>query len=216
MIRLLEAKGVRVFSLAENTASVDAYSFWRDDKPYMFLNNFKTPEHSIMDAAHELGHLVLHKHAGTQPRTELSRHAEREAQQFASAFLMPLNDLKARVPRRVTVANILQAKERWRVAAMALAYRLHAIGHLTEWQYKSICIELGRRGFRAREPNGIEREISTVWQKVLTQLWVERTTKEEIAESINIPLDELESLIWGLTSSPHQPDNKHSPLHIVK
>ena len=216
MIRLLEAKGVRVFSLSEKTASVDAYSFWKDDKPYMFLNNFKTPEHSVMDAAHELGHLVLHKHGGTQPSTELSRPAEREANQFASAFLMPLNDLKARVPRRVTVANLLKAKERWRVSAMALAYRLHAIGHLTDWQYKSVCIELGRRGFRAGELDGIERETSAVWQKVLTQLWVERTTKEEIAVSANIPLDELESLIWGLTGSPHQPDNKHSSLSIVK
>ena len=99
---------------------------------------------------------------------------------------------------------------------MALAYRLHAIGHLTDWQYKSVCIELGRRGFRAGEPDGIERETSAIWQKVLTQLWVERTTKEEIAESLNIPLDELESLIWGLTGSLHQPHNKHSSLHIVK
>ena len=99
MIRLLEAKGVRVFSLSENTASVDAYSFWRDDKPYIFLNNFKTPEHSVMDAAHELGHLVMHKHAwNTAEYRTHSRPAEREANQFASAFLMPLNDLKARVP----------------------------------------------------------------------------------------------------------------------
>jgi Zn-dependent peptidase ImmA (M78 family)/DNA-binding XRE family transcriptional regulator len=216
MIRLLEAKGVRVFSLSEHTASVDAYSFWRDDKPYIFLNNFKTPERSIMDAAHELGHLVLHKHAGTQPNTKQSRPAEREANEFASAFLMPLNDLKARVSRRVTVANILKAKERWRVAALALAYRLHAIGHLSEWQYKSTCIELGRRGFRTGEPNGIERETSAIWQKVLALLWAERTTKEGIAESLNIPLDEFESLIWGLTSSPRQPDNKHNSLHIVK
>jgi Zn-dependent peptidase ImmA (M78 family)/DNA-binding XRE family transcriptional regulator len=216
MIRLLEAKGIRVFSLSENTACVDAYSFWRDDKPYIFLNNFKTPEHSIMDAAHELGHLVLHKHAGTQPSTELSRPAEREAQQFASAFLMPLNDLKARIPRRITVANILQAKQRWRTAAIALTYRLYAIGHLSEWQYKSACIELGRRGFRAGEPSGVERETSAIWQKVLTQLWIEGTTKEAIAESLNLPLDEFESLIWGLTGAPQLPDNKYTSLYIVK
>jgi Zn-dependent peptidase ImmA (M78 family) len=215
MIRLLEAKGVRVFSLSENTATVDAYSFWRDEKPYIFLNNFKTPEHSVMDAAHELGHLVLHKHAGTQPNTDLSRHAEREANQFASAFLMPLNDVKARISRPVTLATILNMKARWRVSAMALAYRLHAIEHLSEWQYKSAIIELGRRGYRTGEPNGIERESSAVWQKILTQLWAERITKEKIAESLNLPLDELESLIWGLTGSPTQP-NEGGSLHIVK
>jgi len=33
MIKLLESKGVRVFSLAENTKSVDAFSCWRNDIP---------------------------------------------------------------------------------------------------------------------------------------------------------------------------------------
>lgn len=215
MVHLLEAKGVRVFSLSENTASVDAFSFWRDDKPFVFLNNFKTAEHSITDAAHELGHLVLHRHGGTHP----SRSAEREANQFASAFLMPLNDVKATVPKFVTVSTVIKMKERWRVSAMAMAYRLHAISHITDWQYKSICIELGRRGFRTGEPGGIEREISAVWRKVLTQLWSERTTKEEIAASLNIPLDELESIIWGLTGANNSHpnlDKMPQSLHVVK
>ncbi len=62
LLSLLEAKGVRLFSLSENTASVNAFSFWRDNKPYIFLNNFKTAESSIFDSVHELGHLVMHKH----------------------------------------------------------------------------------------------------------------------------------------------------------
>jgi hypothetical protein len=36
MIKLLESKGVRVFSLAENTKTVDAFSCWRNDVPYVF------------------------------------------------------------------------------------------------------------------------------------------------------------------------------------
>jgi Zn-dependent peptidase ImmA (M78 family)/DNA-binding XRE family transcriptional regulator len=214
MIHLLEAKGVRVFSLSENTVSVDAFSFWKDDKPFVFLNNFKTAEHSITDAAHELGHLVLHRHGGTYP----SRPAEREANQFASAFLMPLNDVRANVPRFTSVSTILKVKKRWRVSAMAMAYRLHTIGHITDWQYKSICIELGRRGFRHGEPDGIERETSAVWRKVLTQLWSERTTKEEIAANLRIPLDELESVLWGLMDPNRYPalDKAHESLHVVK
>lgn len=217
MIRLLETKGIRVFSLSENTASVDAFSFWRDEKPYVFLNNFKTAEHSIWDSAHELGHLVLHRHAGTQPNTNLSRNAEREANRFASAFLMPRNDVRARVGRPVNVKTILKAKERWRVSAMAMAYRLRSLEHLTEWQYKSICIELGRLGYRNSEPNGIERETSAIWQKVLTQLWSERTTQKEMAADLKLPQDELESLIWGLTGVDNSPKN-NSPtnLQIIK
>lgn len=203
MLGLLEVNGVRIFSLAENTASVDAFSFWRDERPFVFLNNFKTAERSIFDSAHELGHLVLHRHAGTQP----SRIAEREADAFASAFLMPARDVRSRLRRLITVDDVINAKRRWRVSAMAMAFRLRSLRLLTEWQYKSICIDLGRRGYRSGEPDGLEREKSRVWQKVLAQLWSERRTKSDITESLHIPLDELESLIWDLAGPAIRPDN---------
>lgn len=207
VIGLLETQGVRVFSLSENTKTVDAFSFWRDEKPYVFLNNFKTAEHSLFDSVHELGHLVLHQHAGPQ---EQSRAAEREANAFASAFLMPANDVKARAPRFIDTNVVIKMKSRWRVSAMAMAYRLHALGRLTEWQYKSICIELGKRGYRSGEPDGIERETSIVWRKVLAQLWQDRTTKNDVAAELKIPLDELEGLIWGVASAAVSPPGKRS------
>jgi Zn-dependent peptidase ImmA (M78 family)/transcriptional regulator with XRE-family HTH domain len=213
MLALLETHGVRLFSLAENTAAVNAFSFWRDNKPFVFLNNFKTAESSIFDAAHELGHLVMHKHGDPKE----TRSAEREADRFASAFLMPEKDIKARVPRRITVDIVLKAKMRWRVSAMAMAYRLNDLGLLSEWQYKSICIELGKRGYRSAEPVGIERETSIVWRKVLSQLWSERTTKNDIADSLHLPLDELEGLIWNLAGPEQRPARRaEAELRLVK
>ena len=41
MVHLLEAKGVRLFSMAENTMAVDAFSVWRRETPYVFLNTMK-------------------------------------------------------------------------------------------------------------------------------------------------------------------------------
>jgi Zn-dependent peptidase ImmA (M78 family) len=201
LLALLETNGIRILSLSENTASVNAFSFWRDSKPYVFLNNFKTAESSIFDAAHELGHLVMHKHGDPKE----TRSAEREADRFASAFLMPSRDVKARISRMVTIDAILKAKFRWRVSAMAMAYRLSTLRLVSDWQYKSICIELGKRGYRLGEPQGIERETSLVWQKVLTQLWSERTTKNDIAVSLHLPLDELEGLIWNLAGVDQRP-----------
>jgi len=211
MIGLLEFHGVRVFSLSEQTATVDAFSFWRDETPYVFLNTYKTAEHSIFDAAHELCHLVAHRHAGVQR----SRVPEREANAFASAFLMPSADVRARMPGFITIDLIIQAKKRWRVSAMAMAYRLHKLGLLTDWRYKSACIELGRRGYRSGEPDGIDRETSTIWKKVLSQLWAERTTKDEIARQLRLPSDEVESLIWGLTGTADRP-SKNSSDRILR
>jgi len=205
LLGLLETKGVRVFSLSENTASVNAFSFWRDHKPFIFLNNFKTAESSIFDAAHELGHLIMHKHGDPKG----NRSSEREADRFASAFLLPERDVKASINRRITVSSVIGEKKRWRVSAMALAYRLNALGLLSTWQYKSVCIELGKRGYRSSEPDGIQRETSMVWRKILSQLWTERTTKNDIASDLHLPLDELEGLIWNLTGQA-QPPNEHA------
>lgn len=210
MVGLLETHGVRVFSLSENTASVDAFSFWRDDKPFVFLNNFKTAERSILDAAHELGHLVMHRHAGPNPdRVENDdRATEREANAFASAFLMPANDVRSRMPRFIDADAVIKLKARWRVSAMAMSYRLHQLNVISDWQYKTLCIELGKRGYRSSEPVGIERETSLVWKKVLSQLWTERISKNEIARQLLIPLDELEGLIWELSGERRVPTGK--------
>jgi Zn-dependent peptidase ImmA (M78 family) len=202
LIALLETRGVRIFSLSENTASVNAFSFWRDGKPFIFLNNFKTAESSNFDLAHELGHLTMHMHG--EPKG--SRSVEREANHFASAFLMPARDVSSRVPRPVTVNVVLAAKARWRVSAMAMVYRLNALRLVSDWQYKSLCIELGRRGYRTNEPVGIERETSPIWKKVLTQLWAERVTKEQIANDLKLPMNELEGLIWNLAAVTQRPD----------
>ena len=212
LLGLLETHGVRIFSLSENTASVNAFSFWRDDKPYVFLNNFKTAESSIFDTAHELAHLCMHKHGDPKE----GRSSEREANQFASAFLMPANDVMARIPYAVSINLILKAKQRWRVSAMAMAYRLNTLGRLSDWQYKSICIELGKLGYRSGEPIGIERETSIVWKKVLAQLWAERLTKNDIADNLHLPLDELEGLIWNLAGPDQRPQAAELGLRLIE
>jgi Zn-dependent peptidase ImmA (M78 family)/DNA-binding XRE family transcriptional regulator len=195
MVHLLESKGMRVFSLSENTRTVDAFSLWRSDRPFVFLNMMKTPEHSRFDAAHELGHLVLHKHGGPK-----GRKAEEQANLFASSFLMPAGDVMAAAPRIHNIHQVVEAKKRWKVSALALIYRLYKVGVLSPWQYRMFCIQASDLGYRKAEPFGIVREQSVIWQKVLTALWKERVTKEEIARAIHVPSREIENLLFGLAN----------------
>jgi Zn-dependent peptidase ImmA (M78 family) len=60
MIHLLEAHGVRVFSLASECAAVGTFSTHRGGCPLVLLNVGKSGERIRFDSAHELGHLVLH------------------------------------------------------------------------------------------------------------------------------------------------------------
>jgi Zn-dependent peptidase ImmA (M78 family)/DNA-binding XRE family transcriptional regulator len=202
MIKLLESKGVRVFSLAENTKNVDAFSCWRNDVPYVFLNTFKSAERSRLDAAHELAHLILHKHGG--PRQ--GRDAEVEANSFASSFLMPKADVKSRLPFVGRLDEMVVAKKRWGVSTAALAYRLHKLGILSDWQYRMFCIQINQRGYRNEEPNGLPREVSVVWKKVFTELWSDRVSKSQIATDLHLPPDELENLVFGLTGEITPPE----------
>lgn len=190
--KLLEAKGVRVFSLNEDTKNVDAFSCWRDDQPYVFLNTFKSTERSRFDAAHELGHLIMHRHGAPQE----SRQAEAEADQFASHFLMPHDDVSSRIRYVTSLDDLIHAKKRWGVSVAALTYRLHKMGVLSEWQNRSFNIEMSSRGYRRNEPEGLPPETSAVWPQILSNLWNERLTRDHIAEALNLPAEELSGLLF--------------------
>lgn len=202
LLKLYESKGIRVLSLSENTPNVDAYSFWHDDRPYMFLNQRKTAERSNFDSAHELAHLVLHFHADGE--TSAKDDLETQADQFASAFLMPEADIRSSVGHIYSASQVIKAKGRWKVSAMALARRFFDLGLLSEWSHRSIIIELGKRGFRSGEPIGVDREKSTVLDKVLTTLWSKGITKNSIANDLNVPLEEVETLIFDLAGDLHE------------
>ena len=194
LLDLLEAHGVRIFSLSEETRHLDAYSFWRNDRPYIFLNTLKTAERTRFDAAHELGHLVMHRHTGSS-----HVNAESEADSFASAFLMPPDDLRAELPRVRGLAELIQKKRRWGVSAAALAYTLHKMGKISDWHYRSYCIELGKNG-RDEEPNPMKRETSQVWSKVLTDLWSQGISISRLAVKLAIPEHEINSLLFGIAA----------------
>lgn len=211
MVRLLEAHGVRVFSLAENTKNVDAFSCWRDETPFVFLNTFKSTEHSRFDAAHELGHLVMHKHGGPHA----GREAEVEANRFASAFLMPAPDVIGRIRRVTGLADLVLAKQRWGVSVAALAYRVHKLGIVTDWNYRGLCIEMNQVGYRTNEPQGLPPERSLVWQKVFAELWSERVTRDDIASQLSIPTAELDNLVFGLTGQNSSSKPQARSLRLV-
>jgi Zn-dependent peptidase ImmA (M78 family) len=209
IVHLLEVSGVRVFSLPVDSRSVDAFSLWHGGKPFVFLNTKKTAEHSRFDAAHELGHLTLHTHG--IPR---SRETELEADRFASAFLMPRGGVFGRTPpaSTITVKTIHKHKKYWGVSALALVHRLHKLGIIKEWQYRTMCIELSAAGYRKREDE-IARDTSQVFDKVFKTLRAEGVTRGAIARDLSITSAELDALLVGLVIASlanTQPDNQRA------
>jgi len=224
MIHLLEAKGVRVFSLVEKTLDMDAFSFWMDDHPYVFLNTRKSVERSRFDAAHELGHILLHKHGATP----MGKEAESQANRFASAFLMPQGSVIAKASNVSSINSIITVKSYWKVAASALIRRMKDLCLLTEWNYRSFIIELSKRGYLKDEPNPLLcRETSKILPMIFQSLRKEGIKKEDIAREIGVFVDDIDALIFNLsfiglhggakeTRLSHGPDKKNQYLRLVK
>lgn len=205
MIHLLESKGVRIFSLTEETRHFDAFCTWhRDQVPFVFLNTVTSAERSRFDAAHELGHLVRDVHnMPLQPKTDGAKagHNDIEAQanEFAAAFLMPKESVIAKRPSAFTIEHLIPLKHHWKVSLVAVARRYKSLGLISEWGYRSLCIEIARRGFRTTEPLPIERENSLLLKQVLGHLKERGMGRADIARQLHISTDEIHALTFGLT-----------------
>lgn len=191
---LLESKGIRVFSLTNDAQDVDACCRWTSERPFIFLNISKTAERCRFDLAHELGHLVMHKHGIVE-----GIHVEQEANAFASAFLMPRRSLLADPIRSPSLKSIVAKKGIWHVSAAALTYRYHKLGIITDWNATSIYKQLAQRG-KNNEPNPLPHETSLLLDKVFQALAEEQFQLNDLAENLSLNLEEINNLTFHLAS----------------
>ena len=89
-------------------------------------------------------------------------------------------------------------KKIWNVSAMALAYRLHKAGILTEWVYRSFCIDLASMGARTTEPDPSPRETSQVLQKVLGYARDQGKSLGAIANELCVSVNDLNPILFGM------------------
>lgn len=197
MIHLLEAKGVRIYSLAIEAREIDAFSVWHGETPFIFLNTFKSAERMRFDACHELAHLVRDRHSmlhGGAHEPEM----EREANAFASAMLMPREDVVARKPPMVTLPHLMRLKHYWGVSLAALAFRMNSLGLLTEWGYRTLCVDISRKGYRTTEPEPMRAESSQMLAKVFAALRVEGVRPAHIARDLSLSVEDVNALTFML------------------
>lgn len=194
MVHLLESKGVRVVALAHDYKDIDAFCFYRDSVPFVFVNTTKSAERQRFDAAHELAHLVLHDERDMV--TADSKQREAEANAFAAAFLMPASGLYGQIMNSASLDRIFAAKKFWKVSAMALTHRLRELSLLNEWQYRSTVMTLSQAGYRNSEPDGILPEASQLLRKVL--FGPKGVSLSKAADELAVPSRELRALVQGL------------------
>jgi Zn-dependent peptidase ImmA (M78 family) len=148
--KLAEKVGILVVNLAEADDKVDAFSLF-NKHPLIIRNTAKVnPCRQRFDLAHELGHLVMHHGIETG-----CRHTEAQANQFASALLMPRSSFASEFPsmkgKYLNWPALKELKLRWKVSFKALIFRAHTLDLLTADQAKSGFTFLARKGFTKHE-----------------------------------------------------------------
>jgi len=70
---------------------------------------------------------------------------------------------------------------------------------ISDWQYRTLCIEIAKRGFRKYEPREAPRETSYILPSIFGELHEDGISRADVARILTIPRAELEQLMFGLT-----------------
>ena len=109
-------------------------------------------------------------------------------------------DLISAIPFVTSLRQLVKEKKRWGVSVAALAYRLNKSGTLSDWQYRTFCIQINKL-YGKSEPDGLPREVSVLWKKVFRELWKDKSTKDDVAKELCIPSNEIDGLIFNLVGN---------------
>lgn len=201
MVALIERNGGIVIDCDFGTDLLDAMSQRVDGLPVLFFINSNAPADRVRHTlAHELAHMVLHT-------IELKDDDEMEveADNFAGAFLLPADEFRPQM-RRFDLRHLANLKSYWKVSMQALAVRADRLNCITPHQSKMFWIEMGKLGYRKREPNepapehpNILKSMIRFHQKKLGY------SQQEIAALLDLMPDECIKMYGFETVKPDAP-----------
>jgi Zn-dependent peptidase ImmA (M78 family)/DNA-binding XRE family transcriptional regulator len=152
LVHHLEMAGVAVLAVPKPLPIRDAFSAWTTTEvPVIALSPDRPGDRQRWSAAHELGHLVLHRQIRGEART-----LESEADAFAGALLMPKESIRQDMRRPVTLTSLAQLKPKWAVSIAALCMRAHTLGIIDDGQLRYLYAQLSKLGWRKREPEMLD------------------------------------------------------------
>ena len=199
VVRELERHGVAVARLKLGSVAVDAFSTRAGPRPLVLLTDDKSDNYvrSRFDASHELGHLIMHQAA--EPGT---RKMERQAQNFASSFLLPEARAREALPTRLDAygwSRLAEMKRVWGISMSALLYRAYSLGIISPEAHQAAMRYMSARGWRRQEPG--DREMGAPEAPMLVERSMRRAeiqagvSVEEIVHTAHLPLNDMLRLL---------------------
>ena len=224
VVHLLENNGIIVSRFALNSDKLDAFSIMEDgtERPYVIMASDKgSPFRARFDAAHELGHIILHRNVPKQllRDRDVFNVLEDQANLFASTFLLPERSFGL---ERLTsnIKSFVNIKKKWLASIASMIMRAAQLGIISDSQKTSLWIERSRRKWSKVEPFDDEHEVelpslvSKSFQMIVSEGLV---SKEQILSDLAMNQEDFEAMT-GLEGflSENGADNIHEPVPTLK
>ncbi|MEQ8966440.1 MAG: XRE family transcriptional regulator [Azospirillaceae bacterium] len=201
MLLVAENAGIAVVKEEVGTVKMDGLSNWStaDGRPYVLIARDKdTCVRSRMDAAHELGHLVLHHclKSKTLNNSGDFKEIERQAFDFAGAFLMPAESFSSEI-WSPSLNAFVALKGRWKVSVGAMIMRCAKLDMLSEEHQRRLWKYYSSRGWRRSEP--LDDELAPEHPRLLSRsvrLLVEENvrSRDELLSDFRLHAPDVEAL----------------------
>lgn len=212
VVQLVENNGGIVTRTEMGSTKLDAFSDWPAGEGHYFVvlsTDKDSAVRSRHDIAHELAHGLVHKNVPNKTRSKPNMHKlmEIQAEQFASAFLMPASTFPSEV-YSATLDGLYNLKKRWRTSISSMIMRLTNLNILDEQAQRRLFIQMSRRGWRKREPldNELSPEEPRLLRRAVDTLISSRTiSPEELSHAVHLPVTDIERLL-GLAPGHLRPE----------
>lgn len=198
LIAAIEGAGGIVIDHDLEAEDIDALCRWVPELPKLFfINGLRSADRIRFSLAHELGHTVMHFGEDVEPRL-----AEQQANAFAGAFLMPRSEFRRDVRPWLGISDLAALKRKWRVSMSAIARRAHDLKAIDDQHYKSLCIQLAKRGWKKTEPVPIEGEAPRRFAQMIADHCDAGWTVEDLSRLLFVSCDEVRRQLHRV----HEPD----------
>jgi Zn-dependent peptidase ImmA (M78 family)/DNA-binding XRE family transcriptional regulator len=215
---VIENAGVVVAEDFVESAKLDGVSKWFSDRPVMLLAKDKQGGvRRRFDAAHELGHLILHQAVRESDIRENIDLIEEQAMIFAGSFLLPASSFFSDI-NDLTLDAFADLKPQWKVSIGAMIKRAGVLNLITPESERNLWKYYSYRKWRGAEPYDDRIEVEQpVNLKAATEMVAEEGPRETAAlmEDIGISAKDVADLTGVNLSILTAPIRQKAKLKLV-
>ncbi len=191
LTRLLELNGIVV--IAMDLFDLDGLSTFSETRqPVLFLNKRVSSDRQRFTLAHELAHFVLH----WGKIIDDSRDTEKEANEFASEFLMPTRDIEYLLIK-LNIDRLADLKRYWKTSMQSIVMKAKKLGLLTYNQSNYLFKQFNALGYGKGEPELFPPEQPTIFKDIIGMYINDMGySKQELGSLLKITVEDLDSMYF--------------------